>query len=213
MPKIVSAILIVLLVSACQSAYYNTMERLGFQKRDILVDRVEAARDAQQDAKTQFEDALEQFRAVVTVDAGELESTYDQLRREYDSSVTRADTVGERIDAVESVADALFSEWESELDEYSSDSLRAQSQQQLEATRERYATLMQQMNNAESQMAPVLEVFQDQVLTLKHNLNARAIAALRDEVRAVEADISSLIQDMEAAIEEANSFLADIQNT
>lgn len=211
MPKILSAILVVLLLSACQSAYYNTMERLGFQKRDILVDRVEAARDAQQDAKTQFEDALEQFRAVVTVDAGELESTYNQLSREYDSSVKRADAVSERIDAVENVAEALFNEWEQELDEYSSESLRAQSQQQLEATRERYAKLMEQMHHAESQMPPVLEVFQDQVLTLKHNLNARAIAALRDEVRAVEADISSLIEDMEAAIQEANGFLADIQ--
>ncbi len=195
----------------CQTAYYNTMERLGVQKREILVDRVGDARDAQEAAKQQFEDALEQFRAIVEVDAGELEATYDRLRREYDRSVTRAETVSERIDSVEHVAAALFAEWEGELGEYESAELRAQSRRQLKATRRQYDQLMQRMRDAESTMAPVLAAFRDQVLTLKHNLNARAIAALRGEVRSVEADIKGLIEEMEAAIAAADEFLARLE--
>ena len=43
------------------------MEKVGIHKRDIIVDRVENARDAQADAQKQFEDALEQFGSVITI--------------------------------------------------------------------------------------------------------------------------------------------------
>lgn len=202
---------VTLLLTACQSAYYGAMERMGVPKREILVDRVAAARDSQEEAKEQFQDALDQFRAIVKVDAGKLEATYERLRDEYEDSVDRADAVRERIDAVESVADALFAEWEHELGEYSSASLRRQSQRELTQTRARYRRLIGQMHQAEARMDPVLEAFQDQVLILKHNLNARAIAALQSEVRTVEADISGLIREMEASIAEANAFLSSLQ--
>ncbi len=201
-------LLAALVLGGCQSAYYNTLERFGVHKRDILVDRVEDARDAQEDAKEQFEDALTQFRALVKVDGGELEATYDRLNREYQNSVKRADEVHERIDAVENVAEALFREWEAELREYESDRLRAQSERQLDATRQRYQELIARMRQAEQRIDPVLQSFQDQVLVLKHNLNARAIAALQDEVGTVETDIRELIEEMEASIAEANRFLA-----
>ncbi|MGD9121192.1 MAG: DUF2959 family protein, partial [Desulfobacterales bacterium] len=40
------------------------METMGYHKRDIMVDRVQDARDAQEEAKDQFESALEQFSTV-----------------------------------------------------------------------------------------------------------------------------------------------------
>ena len=67
------------LLSACSSPYYNVMERLGIPKRDILVDRVEAARDSQQQAAEQFKDALEKFIAVIGFKGGALQEKYDQL--------------------------------------------------------------------------------------------------------------------------------------
>ena len=39
----------------CQKAYYGTMEKFGVHKRDIMVDRVEEARDSQQEAKEQVQ--------------------------------------------------------------------------------------------------------------------------------------------------------------
>ena len=55
------------LAAGCESAYYGAMEKVGFHKRDILVDRVEAAADSQQEAKEEFENAFEQFASVVEV--------------------------------------------------------------------------------------------------------------------------------------------------
>ena len=40
-----------LTLSACQSAYYEAAEQVGYHKRDILVDRVEDSRDAQLEAE------------------------------------------------------------------------------------------------------------------------------------------------------------------
>lgn len=194
-------------LGACTSAYYKTMEGLGIEKRDILVDRVESARDAQDDAGEQFVSALDQFRSVVNFDGGDLEKMYDRLNGEYERSAAEASEVSERIDAVEQVAEDLFEEWEDELEAYSRDDLRRDSQSLLDDTRRRYAQLMQSMRRAESSMAPVLEAFEDQVLVLKHNLNARAIGALRNELAGIERDTERLIEAMNQSIAEANDFI------
>jgi hypothetical protein len=200
-----------LFMVACSSTYYKAMESVGIEKRDILVDRVEDARDAQDDAAEQFTSALDQFRSLVTIDGGELEKMYDRLNGEYERSVERAGEVSDRIDAVEGVAEDLFDEWQSELEQYSSTSLRASSAEMLRETRKRYGQLMGAMRRAESAMPPVLEAFQDQVLVLKHNLNARAIGALRNELDSIERDTAQLVAAMQKAITEANAFIASMK--
>ena len=129
------------LLGACSSAYYKTMEGLGIEKRDILVDRVEEARDAQGDASEQFASALEQFRSTVHFDGGDLEKIYDRLNDEYESSISEA----------------------------------------------------------------------EQVLFLKHNLNARAIGALRNELDSIERDTATLIEQMQKAIAEADAFIQSME--
>ena len=188
------------------------MESFGVEKRDILVDRVEEARDAQDSASEQFASALDQFRATVNFDGGDLEEVYDRLNSEYESSSAEAGDVSARIDAVESVAEDLFSEWEQELDQYSRADMRRTSASLLKDTRTRYSKLMASMRRAENSMAPVLEAFHDQVLFLKHNLNARAIGALRNELDTIERDTARLITQMQKAIAEANAFIDSMKN-
>ncbi len=206
-----AASLAVVLLAGCSSAYYETMETFGFEKRDLLVDRVEDARDAQDDASEQFTDALDQFRATVNFDGGDLEKTYDRLNKEYERSVDQADEVRKRIDDVESVAEDLFKEWEGEIDEYSSAQLKSESQAMLRDTRARYGELMTAMRRAEASMDPVLESFQDQVLVLKHNLNARAIGALKGELASIERDTEVLVAQMQQSIAEADAFIASMK--
>ncbi len=195
----------------CQTVYYDTMERMGIHKRDILVDRVEEAQESQEEAKEQFADALEAFRATVTVKSSKLQSTYDKLQKEYNNSVMRANDVRGRIAAVKNVAEALFDEWEDELDQFSSDNLRNASANQLKTTKREYQTLVTAMEKAEGKMDPILVVFNDQVLFLKHNLNARAIASIQDEVTVMEEEVANLIVDMNAAIAEAESFVKQLK--
>jgi methyl-accepting chemotaxis protein len=205
-------IVMTILLGACSSTYYRTLESVGIEKRDILVERVEDARDAQDDASEQFASALDQFRATVNFDGGDLEQIYDRLNSEYEDSVSGAEAVRDRIDSVQNVAEDLFAEWEKELDEYSSPDLRRESAALLSDTRRRYGQLMKAMRRAEGTMEPVLEAFQDQVLYLKHNLNARAIGALRNELGHIERDTATLIEQMRRAIAEADAFIDSMKS-
>lgn len=198
------------LLAGCQSAYYGAMEKFGIEKRDILVDRVDDARDAQQDAKQQFESALAQFIAVTNFSGGELEAQYNKLKSEFDDCESRANAVHKRIDDVERVAGDLFKEWEKELAQYTSADLRRSSQKQLDTTRARYRELIGSMKRAEKKLDPVLAAFRDRVLYLKHNLNARAIASLKTERARMQADIAALVADMNRSIAEADRFIRDM---
>ncbi len=196
-----------LLLASCQSAYYKTMEKFGVHKRDILVDRVQDARDSQEQAKEQFRSALEEFAAVLGVEGGELQKKYDQLRAEFEKSEDKAEEVRDRIASVESVSGALFAEWEAELRQYSNPDLRRASERKLAETRRQYGQLIGAMKRAETKIEPVLSAFRDQVLFLKHNLNAQAVASLRGELGKVETNVDRLIREMEASIGEADAFI------
>ncbi|MFK7789374.1 MAG: DUF2959 domain-containing protein [Phycisphaeraceae bacterium] len=193
--------------TACKSAYYSTMETLGYEKRDILVDRVEEARDEQEQAKVQFTSALDQFKAVVDFEGDDLEAMYNELNNGYKRSRRSAEGVGEKIGRVESVAKALFDEWETELNAYNNEELRAISAQRLKDTRSRYEQLVGAMERAEASIPPVLSAMQDQVLFLKHNLNAQAIASIQGTAEGIQRDIQALINEMEKSISEANAFI------
>lgn len=206
-----SLAILVLATASCRSAYYGTLEAFGVHKRDVLVDRVEEGRDAQQAAKEQFASALDAFRSVEDFDGGDLEKVYEKLKGEFDASEKRVAAVSGRIDSIETVAADLFAEWEGELSEIKSADLRRRSEETLESTRERYGDLIAAMKRAESKMEPVLDVFRDHVLFLKHNLNAQAIASLEGSLGSIESEVGSLIRDMEASIAEADAFIETIE--
>ena len=197
--------------TGCSGVYYGAMEKIGVHKRDILADRVVEARDSQQATKEQFASALDHFSSVINFQGGALEDKYHELKKELDKSEDQADEVRNRVDAVEDVAEALFDEWEGELDQYSSASLRKSSEKQLKQTRTHYYKLIGAMKKAESKIDPVLNPLRDQVLFLKHNLNARAVASLQTELTRIETDVSRLIRDMEIAMNEADSFIQTLK--
>ncbi len=199
------------LLSGCQTVYYGAMEKVGYHKRDILTDRIEDARDSQEDAKEQFQSALERFSSVIQFEGGDLQEKYDTLNREFKRCEARSDEVSDRIRAVEDVSGALFEEWEDELGQYSSASLRRNSEQKLRKTRQEYKKLIIAMKRAEKKIDPVLDTFRDQVLFLKHNLNARAISSLRNELSIVEADVSVLVREMESSIQAADTFILSME--
>ena len=201
-----------LVLAGCSATYYNTMEKLGVAKREILADRVEKTREAQAEAKQQFTDALQRFLAVTKTDGGDLQRKYDELNTEFKRSEGQAKEVRDRIAAVEDVAEELFKEWKQELNQYQDATLRSDSQRQLDTTRRRYDALVGLMRRAAERMEPVLSTFRDQVLFLKHNLNARAITSLESNRRTLEADISRLLADMEASIREAENFIRDLRS-
>ncbi|MCF2949530.1 DUF2959 domain-containing protein [Paraglaciecola aquimarina] len=198
-------------LSSCQTAYYAAWEKLGIEKRDILVDRVEDAKDSQEEAQQQFSSALEEFSHLLNFDGGELQDVYEELKDQYEASDAAAADVTKRIDKVESVAEALFDEWREEADKYTNATFKRDSLRQLKDTQRRYKSLVSAMRRAESKMAPVLSTLQDNVLYLKHNLNASAIGALQGEFKGIKQEIGQLINEMNKAISASNKFISSME--
>ncbi|WP_427978587.1 DUF2959 family protein [Agarivorans sp.] len=208
--KLIGALLVILSLAGCESTYYSAMEKVGYHKREILVDRIEDTQQSQQEAQQQFSSALEHLKSLTNFDGGDLEAVYDETNEQYLDAKAAAEQVSERIEEVDSVAQALFAEWREELDQYQSASLKAESRQQLDTTRQRYSNMLAAMRQAESQMQPVLSRLNDNQLYLKHNLNARAIGAVGKEFSRLEQDVAELIRQMSRAIAESDKFIASM---
>ncbi|NMC62154.1 MAG: DUF2959 domain-containing protein [SAR324 cluster bacterium] len=208
MARSIFTALFCILLTGCSSAYYSALEKVGVHKRDLLVKRVEAARESQAKASTQFQTALEQFRSVVSVPGGKLEEKYNKLKTELDRSETKAKEVRDRITAIENVSEALFDEWKAELEQYENENLRRLSAEQLERSKDRYGNMIKAMKKAEGKIEPVLKPFRDNVLFLKHNLNAKAIGSLDSEVSKISDNVEVLIRNLEVAMSEADEFIS-----
>ncbi|MDH5933113.1 DUF2959 domain-containing protein [Vibrio splendidus] len=210
MPYLIVIVLSIFTLTGCQSAYYSAMEQVGYHKRDIMIDRVEDAKESQQDAQEEFTSALEALSSLTNFSGGDLEDMYNQINDKYQDSEKAAQNVSDRIAAIEDVSDALFAEWQSELDLYTSASLRRSSEQKLRETQSSYKTMLSAMKRAEKKMDPVLNTLRDNTLYLKHNLNASAVGSLQGEFMSLEKDIAYAIEQMNAAIAESDKFLAQL---
>jgi len=211
---IVPLLLVAVFTGGCatsRSLYYDTWEKLGYNKRERLADDVKAARDEQANAKKQFTSALEQFKSVVNFNGGDLEAMYNTLNKQYEKCESEAGDVKGRVQTVKNVGQALFDEWKGEIAQIEDSSLKQKSQQLYDHTNQSYKEMVSRMDSAGATMDPVLHKFKDKVLFIKSNLNAQAIASLKGEELKVGADVDNLIKEMEASIAQADAFIAQIQ--
>jgi ElaB/YqjD/DUF883 family membrane-anchored ribosome-binding protein len=209
------SMLLAALAAGCattREAYYNAWEKLGYAKRDRLVDNVKSARDEQQQAKQQFASALDQFKSVVDFKGGDLEALYNKLNDAYKGSDERAKAVRSKIQSVKNVGEALFTEWRGEIAQMSDDaSLQSQSKSLYDQTHDHYDALVTHMDAAADTMDPVLRKFKDRVLFIKANLNAEAIASLGGTDTQLGSEIDDLIKQMQSSIDEADKFIDQVQ--
>ena len=209
--SILMTLFIIVTITGCANdVYYAGMEKAGFHKRDIMVSRVEKVQDSQKDAQEEFKSALEQFETLVTLKDSNLKSVYEKFNDEYENAKDAADDLNTRIDDLEDVSISLFEEWEEEITLYKNQKLKAQSQQKLKNTRSKYKKMMASMRSSEKRMEPVLSTFQDNVLILKHSLNAQAIGALKSEFGSLKKEVKILISQMNQSIKESDTFIKEM---
>lgn len=202
-----AAVLFIILITGCSSAYYAVQEKFGKEKRHILTDNVQDVQDSQVKAQEEFKDALTKIKELYAFDGGELEKFYDKLKDSYEDCDSRAKQIDDRIGDVKKVARDLFSEWETEITQITDSKLKNSSKTSLRDAKVKYRKLETVMVKSTQRMTPVLNKLKDYVLYLKHNLNAKAVGSLSGEVVSIEKDVTRLIEDMNASIKEAESFV------
>ena len=199
-----------LLLTGCSSIYYEAMEKIGKEKRDILVQRIVDGKKDQEEAKKQLKTTLEAFQALTGFNGGNLEKTYKKLNGEFTEAEKRSQALSDRIASIDKVAKDLFEEWDKEAGAMKDKSLRTRSLQMLRETRTRHQQYLKRMQQTERKIKPVLDGFRDQVLFLKHNLNARAIGSLKSTAAKLDGEVGTLIKDIEGSMLEADSFISTL---
>jgi len=189
-----------LLLSGCQSLYYKTMSKLGKEKRDILVARVKESKKDQEKTKEQIQTTMEKFQQLTGFQGGDLEKQYKQLNSEYERAEDQANKLRDRIKSIDQVSGDMFTEWQKEIDQMSNAQLKSR----------RQATYMKAMQKTEAQMTPVLSAFHDQVLFLKHNLNARAVGSLKTTAATMNTDVNALIKSIDTSMQEADKLVSSL---
>ncbi|MBT8085436.1 MAG: DUF2959 domain-containing protein [Woeseia sp.] len=201
------------MLTGCATVQYSALEKVGIHKRDILVDRVEDARDAQADTREDLVSAYEELSSLINYDGGELEKKYKRLSSSVEDAGDARDELDDRLTAIDRVSKDLFKEWESELDLYTNPGLRADQKEKLGVARTQFATMRSRMQKARDRVDPVMAVLSDNVLFLKHSLNAQALTALRGQAAVLEGQVDVLIRDMQVAIDEADAFIGRMRGS
>jgi hypothetical protein len=203
----------ILVLPGCNSVYYKAMQKLGKEKRDILVARVKDSKKDQEQTKQQLQTTMEAFQQLTGFQGGDLEKSYKKLNSEYERAQDQANKLHDRIQSIDQVSNDLFSEWQKEIDEMSNAQFKSRSRSMLTDAKQRQAVYMKAMRNTEDQMKPVLGAFHDQVLFLKHNLNARAIGSLKGTAKTINTNVTALMKSIDASMQEADKLISSLSAT
>jgi ElaB/YqjD/DUF883 family membrane-anchored ribosome-binding protein len=199
-------------VSGCQTIYFAAMEKLGREKRDILVKRILTVKKDQEQTQEQLKTTLEAFKEVTGFEGGNLEKTYNRLNDSYERCRDRANDLHNHVNSVDDVAKRMFSEWKGEVKDMRNFTLKRQSQALLTDAQRQHSSYMQQMRSTENRIKPVLQAFGDQVVFLKHNLNARAISSLKKTSADLDLQASDLIREINASSREADQYIQTLSH-
>jgi Protein of unknown function (DUF2959) len=200
-------------VGGCTSAYYATMQKLGKEKRDILIQRVKDSKKDQEQTKEKLQTTMESFQALTGFQGGSLEKSYKKLNGDYESAADQVGKLHDRIQSIEKVSNDLFTEWQGEINQMNNGKLKARSTAMLKDSQARQAAYMKAMRNTEARIAPVMSAFHDQVLFLKHNLNARAIGSLKGTSAQMDTDVGSLMKSIDGSMAEADNLIHSLTAT
>jgi len=200
------------LLAGCTRTYYKTMAAFGKEKRDILVSRVKDSKKEQQEAKEQIKTTMESFQELTGFQGGQLEKNYKKLNGEYEKAADSAKKLHDRINSIDQVSNDLFKEWQKEIDGMGNRKLKRQSEAMLRSSRLQEASYLKSMRQTEARMTPVLTAFHDQVVFLKHNLNARAIGSLKGTSARISTDVDVLLTSLDGSIAQADALIQSLNS-
>lgn len=191
----------------CQRAYYDAMEAMGTEKREILVDRTEDLRDALYAVRSEYSVAVERLATIVQPDALDAEQRFSQAEVLVDACRERSDTLQSALEQTDDIANTLFEDWIVMTREQADAGMRDASQKRLDDLRTSYRAMMRPARSAADRVLPVLRTFEAHVQHLKLHMDDASAATVRAELDRVQPDVTALMGQLEEAVQGTNSFL------
>ena len=173
----------------------------GVKRIEQLIKRSTAAVKAVDDTKLQIQKTMDAYNLVVAPETMNRKSAYSKLQKEMDATKKKQAAIAARTGEARAEADTLFKSWQSSTSTISDAGLRAKSEQRLAATQARVDEIQTDNAHADELYATFMKALEDRVTYLGHDLNASAVASLKDE----SATLNTQATDLYAAIEKATT--------
>ncbi len=180
----------------------------GGDRKDVLVERVHVSRELHIETREKLNAAMEAFALMTkTSESAELEEIYKRFQDDTEDFSSLSKRLAKAIVTLERDSTSLFAEWRTELDEYSSQTLRQKSEQMLVETQDSFNTLLASYRSCQKSMEPVQASLSDYDLFLDQNLNPRAIASLGDTLDDLRKRVGRLRSKLNEAVQASDQFL------
>jgi len=169
-----------------------------------LVRAGDAAQQAVSELTVHVREVVDDYNAIVYGSTKKPESSYKRLSSHRAGVDRKIQAAMQSVEDMNARAAQYFTDWEAELERYTSASVRDKSAARLESTKQRYATIAESLAEAREAFVPLLGSLDDQLLFLGRDLSPGAVADLGDEAlelnRRAE-DVFVTVDDLMARVE------------
>jgi len=180
------------------------------------VDRVESLMGLVQRVHVDSEVAKQKTRQVYatmnSLLAKEYQTEPGQAYRAFvgslDESERHSEQLKSSVRAMRTAAQTVFEQWDVDLAQIASVTLRERSEARLEATRQRYQALFAAVRGAEVSYDGFHRSMRDLSLFLAHDLNKQAVAEVREDARRIADLVEDLDGRFERSLQAASRYLA-----
>ncbi len=183
LPRATVALAATLALSACRTA--GGPDR-GPAKVEELVTWVERMHVETELTRQRTDEVVEALRDLVapdsSVDPAQAYATYLEAIERVDEQTTR---LRDTYEPMQKASGPVFAQWQKDLDQFHSDSLRNRSEERLAATKGRFEAIVAAAGPALQQADELLKSFRDHALFLGHDFNAASLAAIEQDLVAV----------------------------
>ncbi len=155
-------------------------------------------------ARGTLQQTLDLYNSIVNGEAKNVESSYKKLTQNTKEIEKASTSIRKQIDTMSKNAEKLFAGWEEQIGQFTSENLKATSQQQLDDAKQRYKAIKDSAAGAKEIYDPFIANLNEQIMFMGRNLSPDALAALGDEATKLNEQATALMEQVDGFLEVAH---------
>ncbi len=183
----------------------------GHKQTDRLIKRGESAMKEVGITRQQIQKTLTLYNSIVEGASEDARKSYKDLVKALDESEKKAGDVGKRVEEMEYEAHKFFEEWTKNTESITSEALRVRSQERLNEARLQYGDALRAGRRAGAEFDVFVQSMHDQIVFLGYDLNATAVASLKEDAARLNKQGDELFQKIDEVVEMTNGYLDSLR--
>lgn len=134
-------------------------------------------------------------------------TAYARYVQAIDAAEQQAKAFGATVGPVKAAGVPVFTQWQQDVNQIESETLRQKSQMRLAVTRERYDAILTVAEPAQQEFTALVRSLRDIALFLGHDMNTQALMDIQDDARAIATATEALDRKLEQSLRAARSYV------